>query len=678
MRVTQAKPNWSKIRYKKLTFVNFGPYRGRHEIDFKLKPGVVGIFHIEGENGIGKSTIVRAFKFLFQGDKAELNLDIKKLVNIHQQKDFESDTTVDTWVALTLEVQPRVDLDNDQYSKEPLEVSITRKLSGSLKNLRIDDPLIRIEQDAQDKEYAEEIMQTYFTDGIVRFLFYDGEISKDFETLLNSDSQQKVGEVIKREIVGILGIENLRTLKTDLQYVHSKIDDEIDRQAEQEVHNKIFVIQSKNYEEKIEYLKKEEFAATTQLIDLRKKKTAFETYFKNHKDAKEITVQIGVHQDLIAGNKKNADAYLEEIRTVFDQYTSKMLITPWIRLESNKVKNEEEKKEKELKKILIRYEHLHNLEKMINSRICETCQSQLSQDKISNFETTINELRSDIQSQKEITDKFNNLTSKRETLEKNILKEDVEFLKKTMHKYESELMKIDELERKIKDLNDQMRGINIEEVRLKKQESDINEQHIGVQEHAREKAIKERETNEHEIEKIRSKYIKINPTTTEKKKLATVLSSIIDKAIGLFASEVKDSVEKDANEIFLALKTSAEFRELKLSSEFALSIELEHGTEVPLPSMAQNRTLILALIAALHKNSDLSAPLVMDSAFTGFDEAHKKNILNALHKISNQVILLTFESELPLSESKSILGARIQGQARLQQTEWGNSRVEEV
>lgn len=678
MRASQAKPDWSKIRYKKLIFNNFGPFKGKHEINFKLKPEIVGIFHIEGENGTGKSTIVRAFKFLFQGDKAELNLDLRKLVNYHQQKDFDDDTLVDTYVSLTLEVQPEVDLDNDRSSKEPLEVTMTRKISGSLKNLKTDDPKIRIEQDDKDEEYTSEIMETYFTDGIVRFLFYDGEISEDFETLLRSDSPQSVGKKIKEEIVGILGIDNLKTLKEDLVYVHRKIDAEIDLEATKVSSNKYHQEQINNLEEKINYLKKEETKATVELGELKKKKADFETYFKNHKGSQEITVEIGGCQSVIAKYKRDEEESLKDIRTVFDEKASKMLIAPWIRLESKKVKIEEVEKGKELEKIQIWNHKLDNLEKMINSGICETCQSQLSLDKISNFKTMIVEMRSHTQSQKEISNKFNKLTQKREALEKIIINEDLEFFKKSMDKHESVRMKIDEQERKIKDLNDQMRGINIEEVRLKKKDSDINEQHIGIKEKVLATARQERETAELEIDKIRDKLVNISETTKEKKKLATFLSSTIEKAIGLFASEVKNSVEKDANEIFLHLTTSNEFKELKLSSNFALSIKLEHGTEVPLPSMAQNRTLILSLIAALHKNSDLRAPLVMDSAFTGFDEGHKKNILKALHKISTQVILLTFKDELPLSESKNTLGVAIQGQARLKRNEWGNSEIEEV
>ena len=680
MSVRHAKPDWSKIRYKKLTFKNFGQFRGKHEIDFRLKPEVVGIFHIEGENGTGKSTVVRALKFLFLGEKAELNLDIKKLVNDHEKLAFDSDAEVDTVVTLTLEVMSSVENDQSgrQSSNDPLEVVILRKLSGNTRNLKVESPVLRIEQDTKDQEYTDDIMKTYFSEGIVRFLFYDGEISNDFKTLLESDSPQNIGRAIKDEIVGILGIDMLRGLHQDLRYVKGKIDKDIEREALYNIQNNSVSDSIARLSAELELHKTQEAEAISELRGYKSKKVELETYFKNHKDSKETLAKIDSLKIGINENKEDADTSLDDFKKVFDKMASRMLVTPWVRPKIDEINEDIRELDNEIRMSVIKKDRFDTMEKMIIAGICDTCESKLSPDKISNFKMNIDKIRSDIQSQEKKSKNLNTLINRREGYAGIIVDEGLDVLREKMKSFDKITLKIDAKKNEINKLEEQMRGINNDEIRVKQAEDDTNEQLIGIANDKRNKAISKKQTTEAEIERLRLKLVSINPSTIEKQKLANFLSSTIESAIELFVSEVRESVEKDANAIFLALTTQKEFKELKLDENYVLSIKLENGSEVPLPSMAQKRTLILALISALHKNSDLNAPLVMDSAFTGFGDEYKEKILQTLHQMSNQVILLTFKSELALQRSKEILGGAIQGQARLKQSEWGNSQIEEV
>ena len=54
-----------KMKYKKLTLTNFRTFHGKHEITF---PDKNGIFLVHAQNGVGKSAIYHAFRYVLYGE----------------------------------------------------------------------------------------------------------------------------------------------------------------------------------------------------------------------------------------------------------------------------------------------------------------------------------------------------------------------------------------------------------------------------------------------------------------------------------------------------------------------------------------------------------------------------------------------------------------------------------
>lgn len=57
-----------KIEYHSLTMENFGPYEGRHSLDFSPQDGGSPVTLVDGKNGFGKTSILHAFHYLLYGE----------------------------------------------------------------------------------------------------------------------------------------------------------------------------------------------------------------------------------------------------------------------------------------------------------------------------------------------------------------------------------------------------------------------------------------------------------------------------------------------------------------------------------------------------------------------------------------------------------------------------------
>ena len=76
------------MKYKKLTLTNFRTFHGKHEITF---PDKSGIFLVHAQNGVGKSAIYHAFRYVLYGETKSQDtrekLNIVDLLSIDANKE---------------------------------------------------------------------------------------------------------------------------------------------------------------------------------------------------------------------------------------------------------------------------------------------------------------------------------------------------------------------------------------------------------------------------------------------------------------------------------------------------------------------------------------------------------------------------------------------------------------
>ena len=133
-----------------------------------------------------------------------------------------------------------------------------------------------------------------------------------------------------------------------------------------------------------------------------------------------------------------------------------------------------------------------------------------------------------------------------------------------------------------------------------------------------------------------------------RRSLARKSSDAVDRVIESFASEMRNSIESEADKIFqsLALKDT-QFQRVQLSEDYHLEVidrwNLPARSEL---SAGERQVLSLAFITGMSKVSGEEAPLVMDTPFGRLSTDHREAITERIPGITDQLVILVTDEEL--------------------------------
>ena len=117
---------------------------------------------------------------------------------------------------------------------------------------------------------------------------------------------------------------------------------------------------------------------------------------------------------------------------------------------------------------------------------------------------------------------------------------------------------------------------------------------------------------------------------------------------------------------------------LRINNEYGLSIIHKDGQAEEARSAGAEHVVALALMGALQKNAPLRGPIVMDSPFGRLDEQHTSNVVGALHKMADQVVLLVYESEVGRNRARQLLGGTLKAEFELERVNSRRTNVRKV
>jgi DNA sulfur modification protein DndD len=143
--------------------------------------------------------------------------------------------------------------------------------------------------------------------------------------------------------------------------------------------------------------------------------------------------------------------------------------------------------------------------------------------------------------------------------------------------------------------------------------------------------------------------------------------SVLNRAQAVFAAaverykaELRRRVESSASELFLAMTTEkVDYKRLRINEQYGLSIIHTDGREENSRSAGAEQVVALALIGALQANAPLRGPIVMDTPFGRLDPKHTANVVTALPKMAQQIILFVQEGEIDRATVRNLLGQNL-------------------
>lgn len=168
----------------------------------------------------------------------------------------------------------------------------------------------------------------------------------------------------------------------------------------------------------------------------------------------------------------------------------------------------------------------------------------------------------------------------------------------------------------------------------------------------------------------------------EKKRRKDVASSARDvfaQAVDRYKGVLRSNVEASATDLFLRMTTGkSDYKKLSINSHYGLSIVHKDGQMESGRSAGQEQVVALALIGALQANAPLRGPIVMDTPFGRLDHDHTRNVVTTLPTMAEQVVLLVQEGEIDRNTVRSHLGGNLVKEYELSGESFRKTKIVEV
>lgn len=625
---------------KRLYMKNFFRYYDEQSIEFvcdKEKNVTV----IKGDNGRGKTTILGAFSWCFYG-VLEKPLIIEKMYNNKARsllRENEIDSVfvevefVDKGTEYTIRREQDYKLHNgDVHLASEERVSVTYKDSiGNNKNV------------IDTRNFFNNIIPI----NLRQFFFFDGE-------KINRLAQEDGRVEIKEAILNLLGLNVLENLRLDLETVGQRLNRDIKKYLKGK--------DADLSEEKDKCITKKQLITKT-LKELNTLKREQEN------EVEEISKYLLSHNSEIASTleeerkqleldnkllKEDSQKLVKRINKLFSTSAKNMLIFPYIEEIKNQLEEKREKGElpSDIKDTFIR--------DLIERGRCicgsDICNGSLEHSKLEELLIKAGK--------RELDDAYIRIIS---YINNNELAEH-KFYEEYNELLADEEIKENELQRKynrIKEIDDQIKDIDIEEIQRKseyrkKLQNKISETKTNIK--MQEKSLEELEKRIIEIARSMEKAeldnieaVKINNDINKVGEL-TLLNDRVNET---FKEEVRRDLDERIKIVFKSI-SHKEYREPVLTEDLVLKVVNNFNTtlEEEILSTGESQVSSLSFIGALvsysrdKQDSQLYSsfmggdfPIVMDSPFGNLDGIHSAHIAKGIGDLSNQVIIIVSEKQ---------------------------------
>ena len=625
------------LHINSITIKNFRPYYGIKRFDFGEEDGLSIIM---GDNGIGKSSLIRAFKYvLYDEFDNELEFKIKNELNIvaWEEQNFEM------YVVLEFTYN------NDDYILKRSRTMKANLLQPKSDNDFLSSVMLNQNGKILSNAETERILKNIIPKKISEYILFEGETISRYKKLLDSNQNSEIYKSI-RKILGLTVLENsLFDLETQLSiYESEKIkmakentsNEKIKKQLSgfnEEIKN--LLTEQKETKEKLAEAKeqlensKQILKNNTSISNLMKEKTGYETEIKN---AKESIISLKqMVKNKIKQYKSFSKEFVEsELKGVPDE-----IIEIKNNVQSNKFKEE---KIKQLEDVYLMEE-------------CQYCGNHIGDSERFNIEQKINELQKDLiavederlillYEHEEKMNALNNLISDVPDLEKTFIK-DQELM------IQQNLIKIDGFKQSLKTTNEQIESLggvgDLDEVVRAYSQAETN---ITIYNNTLDEINKSLGDVQSKIDNVSKKIIAdIDLSVIESKiNITKTLIKVFKLSIEEFSKKMRIKVQEDATELFKQISENKEYDRLEFDEHYGLKLLDRKNRVVPNISSGYMNLITISLIYGLHKNSTLTGTIVLDAPFSVLTEFHRENIISAFQKLSPQVILLVYKDQIDL------------------------------
>ena len=621
------------MKFQSISLTNFMPFYGEHNISFP-ESGAGNVVLIYGDNMRGKTSLLNAIRWALYGTTLDRYRKSIPLINILNKDAYDARDFRAT-VAIRF-IQNRIEYEiRRSFQKKPL-----------IDTPRSDDHFDLIPPEMKKSgvpiagHLIEHEINQILPESISRFSLFDGELLQEYEQLVSDATQESTQ--IKDAIERILGVPALLNARAHLQDIRKRTEKEFER-VESSSSNYKDLISKKSAERdlserELESLDKslEEARGEVEKLDAELKRFSQASAIKNEVDLVDRT--LADHRTALSDRQNklkdiSSKAWLASLAQVIAARRDDL---------ANTIVKEQQNLVGAVKNLLFA--------ESLKNGTCSVCGSSIGDPnhshpapEITNFNpddhpvTTLSRQLSVISNDFRL---FRDLSANTIGNEILLLERDIDRIRFEIHRYEAKKTDL------IKDAPD----IDFAEFGRKQNLRENWNRDLSKREAARAIEKKRFDALEREFHHL-MKLAAASPGNkasflSKKVSLVAEACEIFDKGVDSMRSRLREVVQAEATKTFKALSTEAEYTGLTINNRYGLEIKDHRQRPVKLRSAGAEQIVALSLIDGLKVASGKRAPLVMDTPFGRLDPRHRANVLRALPKMAEQVILLVHEGEL--------------------------------
>ncbi len=628
---------------------NFGPFWGDHEI--VLSEDGAGVHLIRGGNGQGKTSIQRAILWALYGrvhDRKGREIRPTSLLNWTAKQE----NIYELWVRL-------------HFTHENKQWSISRGVqtkTHSDKKYR-ESMTLAVVEDGVPLPNAQQVIERLLPYEVHRFFFFDGEMLRDYEELLDQSSTSITR--LRNSIEQVLGIPYLRIARDDLYEVQKKFERERNgllRRLGGEDYDKL-ADDFRSVSEDIERREKQIKQMSRQVEDTDVEVSDVKRRMADIESVQNLANQRLEIDDRVASLGHDRDRELDKVKQLTSQWYKTVL-----RKSAKGIMDQLRKKHDEvMAKYNKKQEYLaiaRELEQAISRNRCEVCGSVLNKAEVARLEPRLKEVGLQIEEITEIPEpnlEFDSHVSRLKRMLNQAPKRDAfKRINKRMAQIDHELASLKSRLATIKEGlegvdEDEPRRLNISLQRLSEEKGRLEGLIIGEEDRLGE----DREVKT-QIDKTMSSIDQEELDILGRRiDLVRSLAEVLEEAIDVYRDERREDVEKVASSIFRQIRSKKAFSELSINENFGLNILTTDGRVLDRAewrSAGEEQIVALALIGALNRSAQVSAPIFMDTPFGRLDSSHGERVLSFLPDLASQVVLLVTDREFRPGDEKFLKG----------------------
>lgn len=638
------------LHINKITIKNFRPYYGVQIFNFGKEKGLSIVL---GNNGTGKTSLIRAIKFVLYDELDSVgNFKIKNELNIiaWEQQDFHF------FVALDFAYN------EDEYILKRVK-NIKAEIYGApTSDVDFESTVTLIKNgEILSKSDTNKILKSIIPKEISEYILFEGETISKYKKLLDNNSNDEIYDSIRK----ILGIKILENSKNDLEKQLEKFDLQKTKKIKEQTKNLGLQKQLSKYQEELQQFEKYKSKTEQDFKKSCEEKEKYENILKDNGRIRKLIdkkYKLESHLNLI---DHGIQTQKEKIKIYLKDY--KIYCLNVINLHINNIPNKIEK----IKKI---YETNENIEneikistKILNDTECKYCGHKIEDESAKKIKERINFLSSQkneiLDFEIELLTDYNKKNETLKTLIQNIEEKDFENdIKNIEIDIQTKLIEKEKYKDDINEINhqiDDLGGINDIEETIKSYS--ISSKNVDIYQKSLNEYCEEVNRLKNKINILNEKNpVPIDLTELENKiKITNLLIKIFSRAIGEYSENMRKRVQEDATNMFKKISENKEYNRLEFDKYYGLKLFDINDRVVPNISTGFMTLITISLIYGLHHNSSLTGTIILDAPFSVLTDFHRNNIISTFQTLSPQVLLFVYEDQIDLNAIREIMEGKL-------------------